>query len=213
MIPTNILDAPNNHRGFLHNSFLGKAVRGGVSRVLDVAQNLPGPAGFIAGGINRFIPRGGGSLPPIVGITPHLAPDRRANPFVPPGRHTGTAGQGVGQIVIEGNQFGGGGGGSGTMVVQGTTGTQLLCPKGRHPNRSSYFLKNGTWIPKETRCVANRRRNPDNGKASLKAARRLIARKRRQDTVDKALKGIVGPSRSRSRKPAALPKGTTIVQN
>jgi len=84
------------------------------------------------------------------------------------------------------------------------------CPKGFHLNKSSYSLKDGTRIEERSLCVKNRRRNNDNGKAALRAARRLVGRKKHQETIDRALRAIA-PSKRRStpRKPAAT--GATIV--
>lgn len=85
------------------------------------------------------------------------------------------------------------------------------CAKGFHLNRSSYFLKDGSFVAPMSRCVKNRRRNNDNGRAAMRAARRLLGRKKSQDAIDKALRAFSPPRRS---KPSVSPsKGTTIVQN
>lgn len=85
------------------------------------------------------------------------------------------------------------------------------CPKGFHLNKSEYHLKSGEFIPEMSRCVKNRRRNNDNGSAAMRAARRLLGRKKSQDTIDKALRAFA--PRGRSRAKSAPSKGTTIVQN
>lgn len=84
------------------------------------------------------------------------------------------------------------------------------CPKGFHLNKSSYTLKGGQHIPERTLCVRNRRRNNDNGAAAMRAARRLIGRKKSQDTIDKALRAIAPPSRRRSKAPRPV-SGSPIV--
>jgi len=84
------------------------------------------------------------------------------------------------------------------------------CPKGFHLNKSSYTLKSGDHIEERTQCVKNRRRNNDNGVAAMRAARRLIGRKKSQDTIDKALKAIAPPSR-RSRKQHAPHGGPVVI--
>lgn len=84
------------------------------------------------------------------------------------------------------------------------------CPKGFHLNKSSYTLKDGRRIEERTLCVKNRRRNNDNGKAALRAARRLVGRKKHQETIDKALRGIA-PRARRSSSKKASPVGATIV--
>lgn len=50
--------------------------------------------------------------------------------------------------------------------------------KGYHYNKSSYFLKDGTFIPEGTRLVKNRRRNPLNPRALSRAMVRLEQAKR-----------------------------------
>lgn len=54
------------------------------------------------------------------------------------------------------------------------------CPSGYHPNKSSYFLKDGTFVPEGSRCVKNRRRNPGNMRALDRALGRLNSAKRLQ---------------------------------
>lgn len=44
---------------------------------------------------------------------------------------------------------------------------------GYHLNRSSYFLRDGTFVPKGTRWVKNRKMNKANGRANDKAITRL----------------------------------------
>ncbi len=46
------------------------------------------------------------------------------------------------------------------------------CPSGFRPNRSAYFLKDGTFVAPGSRCVRIRRINPANGKAVRRAIRR-----------------------------------------
>jgi hypothetical protein len=75
------------------------------------------------------------------------------------------------------------------------------CPVGFRPNKSGYFLKDGTYIAPGTRCVRNRRQNPMNFKASKRAARRLKSgikhfRKIYQITTGKAA-GKVTPRKGR----------------
>lgn len=65
--------------------------------------------------------------------------------------------------------------GGGAVATQAVAG--LLCPPGFHPNRSEYFLKNGTRVPAGSRCVRNRRMNPLNPKALNRTGRRLRAAK------------------------------------
>jgi len=81
-------------------------------------------------------------------------------------------------------------------------GVQMVaeCPKGFRRNRTSYFIKSGEFVPARSRCVRIRRNNPDNGRASSRAARRLLSRKKHQDRIDKALAAIAPRSRTRTKK-------------
>ncbi len=57
------------------------------------------------------------------------------------------------------------------------------CPSGYHPNKSDYFLKDGSYVPKGSRCVKNRRRNPMNARALSSAVTRINGGKRFQHTL------------------------------
>lgn len=89
------------------------------------------------------------------------------------------------------------------QAIQALTPGAGQCPKGQHLNKSTYFLKDGTRIDESTRCVKNRRRNNDNGRAAMRAARRLLGRKKSQDTIDKALRAFA-PKASRRRSRAVF---------
>jgi hypothetical protein len=66
-------------------------------------------------------------------------------------------------------------GGSTGLVVQGSP--TLGCPSGYHPNKSSYFLRDGTFVPAGSKCVKNRRRDPLNPKALRRSIERVNAGK------------------------------------
>ena len=68
------------------------------------------------------------------------------------------------------------GGKTGFEVAVPTNGR--ACPKGFHPNKTSYFLKDGTFVPKGAKCVKNRRRNPLNPRAASRAISRLESAKK-----------------------------------
>jgi hypothetical protein len=51
-------------------------------------------------------------------------------------------------------------------------------PSGFHLNKTSYFLKDGTFVPAGSRMVKNRRRNPLNPRAASNAVRRLESTKK-----------------------------------
>ncbi len=59
----------------------------------------------------------------------------------------------------------------------GATG-MMGCPSGFHPNKSSYFLQSGEFVPAGSRCVRNRRRNPLNPRALDRAIGRITSAKR-----------------------------------
>ena len=54
---------------------------------------------------------------------------------------------------------------------------------GYHMNKSSYFLRDGTFVPKGTRAVKNRRRNPANARATSRAISRINGAKRMQSKL------------------------------
>lgn len=60
---------------------------------------------------------------------------------------------------------------------ESAAGMKLACPSGFHPNKSDYFLKDGTFVAKGTRCVKNRSRNPLNPRALRRAVSRIDAGK------------------------------------
>jgi hypothetical protein len=47
------------------------------------------------------------------------------------------------------------------------------CPSGFRPNKSAYFLRDGSYVPAGTRCVRSRRMNVANPKALRKGIRRM----------------------------------------
>lgn len=57
--------------------------------------------------------------------------------------------------------------------VPGGASGMMSCPAGHRPNKSSYHLKDGTFIEKGTVCVRVRRRNPFNPRALDRAMSRL----------------------------------------
>ena len=84
-------------------------------------------------------------------------------------------------------------GGMGPPPIAGTSMPQVAggaCPKGYRPNKSSYFLKSGEFVPAGSRCVRYRTRNNLN----QKALRRAIGRAQGFDKLvkrnRKALRGL-----------------------
>jgi hypothetical protein len=68
-------------------------------------------------------------------------------------------------------------GGDTGFVVRQANGNGAV-PSGFHLNKTSYFLKDGTFVPAGSRYVKNRRRNPLNPRAASNAVRRLESTKK-----------------------------------
>jgi len=191
----------NDSRGFIHKRIggaIGGFVRGGFTGAAR---------GFISGGratrptTALQIPGGGSQrrertfrLGP---FGPSFQSTTTSRFTVPPG--TGTA---IGEII-------------GVGLDRAARGPVLPtadgCPKGFHLNKSAYSLKSGERIEERTLCVKNRRRNNDNGAAALRAARRLVGRKKHQETVDKALRAIAPKSRRSSSRKQPSHGGATVI--
>ena len=66
----------------------------------------------------------------------------------------------------------------------GATGmVEVACPSGHRANKTSYFLKDGTFVEKGSRCVKRRQRNPLNPKAMSRAIGRIDGGKRFQNRM------------------------------
>jgi len=72
----------------------------------------------------------------------------------------------------------------------GETGLGEGCPRGHHPNKSSYFLKDGTFVEKHSKCVKHRRRyNPANAQATSRSIGRVNSAKRMQGALSQISTG------------------------
>lgn len=72
------------------------------------------------------------------------------------------------------------------LLPGGETGMETVsvaCPSGYHANKADYWLKDGSYVGKGTRCVKNRRRNPMNPRAMSRAISRIDSGKRFQHTL------------------------------
>jgi len=194
------LNRPNETRGFLHKRiarFAGKVA--GVGLRIAGAANIPLVSGAARLG-GSFLRGGSRSRAFVEARAVQKARARRQGRTFGAPQPTGPGG------II--GLFPGVPGGV-TGFAQEATGGE--CAKGFHINKSGYHLKDGTFIAPMSRCVRNRRRNNDNGRAAMRAARRLLGRKKSQDAIDRALRAFAP---ARRRKAASAPtKGTTIVQN
>ena len=191
---------PNECRRFVHKRFIGAVkgfARGGISGAAG---------GFLSGGratrptTTSLAQRGGGTT---------TTTRTRIGPFGSILRRDVTQTQ-VGTVPIQVGELRIGPAGPGPPRIGAVAPTADGCPKGFHLNKSAYSLKDGRRIEERSLCVKNRRRNNDNGTAALRAARRLVGRKKHQETIDKALKAIAPASRRRSSSQKA-PVGATIV--
>jgi len=70
------------------------------------------------------------------------------------------------------------------MVYQNGNGNGKA-PSGYHYNKTSYFLKDGTFVPEGTKLVKNRRRNPLNPRAASRAISRLESAKKAVKRLDR----------------------------
>jgi len=197
---------PNDSRGFLHKR-IGGAVRGfvtggitGAARGFVTSGRATRPTSQIRTSLQgQRVTTTSGRLGPF-GVFGSFERTERARGFTVP---AGT-GRAVAEIAIAGLDRQARG-----PVIPTADG----CPKGFHLNKSAYNLKDGARIEERTLCVRNRRRNNDNGAASLRAARRLIGRKKQQDKIDEALKGIIKPARRRSSPKQIAAPGIIVAGN
>lgn len=87
------------------------------------------------------------------------------------------------------------GGATGTIAapvssVWGSNGANgLACESGFRPNKTSYFLKDGSFVEAGTRCVRRRQRNPMNPRALSRAIGRIDAGKRFQNRMSQISTG------------------------
>ena len=79
------------------------------------------------------------------------------------------------------------GGATGLMV--GPNGNGLACETGFRPNKTSYWLKDGTHVEAGSRCVRRRQRNPLNPKAMSRAIGRIDGGKRFQNRMSQISTG------------------------
>jgi len=121
-----------------------------------------GLKGAISGGIRGFTGLGRQPAVPTAGPGGIQLGSARLNlPFVGP--------PGVGLTV---------------MPPFATTPASTACPQGMgsmggyHLNKSDYFLRSGEFVPKGSKWVRNRKRNPANARATSRAISRVVGAKR-----------------------------------
>lgn len=148
---------------------------GGIARaVTSVAKYLPGPIGGVASVAHKLVSgtRGSGKYAGQTKTPAQIAAWRarisgQSQPQLPrPGLVAGI------QRLVPG-------GATGTYADVGAPPMpEIGSPKGYRVNQSDYFLKDGTFVPKGSRWVKIRRRNPLNPSAASKAIARIEQLKR-----------------------------------
>jgi len=181
---------PNDRRGFIHKKLIGLG-----KTALGVGSSLlPGPIGAAARtglgflGGSAGLPGGGGRS---FGRARHRGLPAGSRVQIPspglsgavqrflPGGSTGftTLPQGLipkGPGGLIGAMPGVPGGVTGFATNGDCPPEGVVCaPRGFHLNKSSYFLRDGTFIPRGTKFVRNRRLNNANGRAQGRAIARL----------------------------------------
>jgi len=144
---------------------------GFIGNVLKTAAGaIPGPLGTISRSLFPTSPRVGAAIQERPLFTPFTPPVIRTPGFFPvnvpqeaPSFPTG--------VPIPGQA-------PQRFFPGGATGVGTGCASGFHPNKSAYFLKNGTFVEAGSRCVKNRRRNPLNPRAASRAISRLESAKK-----------------------------------
>jgi hypothetical protein len=104
------------------------------------------------------------------------------------GRQLGLARGQVGRAAAIQRRFAGGVGvqrGPGIVSVPQMNGTQPLCPAGHRPNKTSYFLRDGSFVPAGSKCVKVRRRNPANMRAADRAIGRIESAKKAMSRMNR----------------------------
>ena len=187
MSPEDLGNTRHEQRGFIHKKiggFIGGAVRGAVGGVVGTIARggIPTPftvlGGAARGALGQRAPR---QMQVRTLATQAGFPQQPVSRLQGGGQRT-TTGISVGPVLIgrrtETLQVGTGNGRGGVQPIQTQNGVCPpggVCPKGMRPNKSSYFLRDGTFVQRESRCVRIRRRDALNGRAALNSTRRLVA--------------------------------------
>lgn len=150
---------------------LGRVIGGAAKGLLS-----GGPLGAIGGAASGLFGGSGPSTPPI--SPPQQVPSIPGFPQQAPpiARQPGTGTRTFGGIQLGPLELGRE---VETFTPNGGMGTPAIgCPSGFRPNKTSYFLKSGQFVPKGSRCVKVRRRNALNPRALSRAISRVESAKR-----------------------------------
>ena len=187
MTGENLGNTRHDERGFIHKKiggFVTGAVRGAVGGVIGVVTRggIPSPLTVIGGAVRGAL---GQRAPKMQVVNQRFGRARQplqTRADLQGGVQRTTTGISVGPVLVgrrtETLQVGTGNGRGGVQPIQTQDGVCPpggVCPKGMRPNKSSYFLRDGTFVPRESRCVRIRRRDALNGRAALNSTRRLVA--------------------------------------
>ena len=138
-----------------------------------------GIGGAVSGGIRGW--KGGSSAMPGTGVSsgPIVGPMGPQRPQRPPVNLPFAGPPGVGTRLPFGGRIGFGE----TEAAMGVPGTPP--PRGYHWNKSSYFLRSGEFVPKGSKLVKNRRRNPLNPRALSRSLSRIESAKKAASTLNR----------------------------
>jgi hypothetical protein len=132
----------------------------------------------IFGSLGRFAKRAVGAViggipvvGPAIGVAESILKTRGRKPQRPVGGR-------VAEPLLFGMNGGPGAPGAPSAAAAGV-GTKIACPSGFHANKSGYHTMAG-FVPKGSRCVRDRRRNPMNPRALDRAISRVDSGKRLQ---------------------------------
>lgn len=170
---------------------MGRSAQSGAMISRRAFMGDPGIFGFLgkaAGGLLKTVGKATGLISePAPPPTPQFVPQQRQTAFSPIQQRPtginppfgGPPGAGFGLPGTDRRI------GFGEPTGRPQPGTKLACPSGFHPNKSDYFLKDGTFVAQGTKCVKNRRTNPLNPKALSRSIRRLEQGKRAVKRLDR----------------------------
>lgn len=153
--------------------FLGKAV-GGIAKT--VGGILPGPVGGAIGALGGALAGSRRQSPSIAQVPMTNIQERQRDGFVIPF-------PGPGGMRVNPRAAAPGGAPLFQRELQQQNGGKA--PSGYHWNKTSYFLKDGTFVPEGSKLVKNRRRNPLNPKAASRAISRLESAKKATKRLDR----------------------------
>jgi len=155
--------------GYAAKTALGMTGFGGAAGAISAAVGPRTPRS-----VNGYVPQ----RPPVRPAIPQVMVPKpgvvgRVQRFIP-GGFSGTTAAPVSSVW-------------GSNGANGANG--LACESGFRPNKTSYFLKDGSFVEAGSRCVRRRQRNPMNPRALSRAIGRIDAGKRFQNRMSQISTG------------------------